>query len=97
MADVEQQIEEGRAHFWPGRNAAMVTQFVDYPHGRAGVVWLCGGDMAEVLNEMQPVMEAWAKAHGCCRVMIEGRRGWIPALRPHGYEPMFVTMIKDLV
>ena len=77
-------LAAGRAQLWAGEAAAMVTQCVVDERGRCLHVWLAGGDLEEILA-MRPGVEAWARAHGCGRVTINGRRGWSRVLRRHGY------------
>lgn len=94
--DVARLIEEGRAHFWPGRRCAAVTEFYDYPRLRACNIWLLGGDLKELLA-LERVIDAWARAQGCGRLLGGGpRAGWARILRPRGYRPAWTIYCKDL-
>lgn len=94
--DVARLIAEGRAHFWPGRRCAVVTEFYDYPRLKACNMWLLGGDLRELLA-MRPVIEAWARGQGCARVVGGGpRRGWERVLRGSGYRPGWIIYCKEL-
>jgi GNAT superfamily N-acetyltransferase len=94
--DVARLIGEGRAHFWPGRRCAVVTEFYDYPRLRACNLWLLGGELKELLA-LRPAIEAWAKAQGCTRILGGGpRRGWARVLEPLGYRPEWIIYCKDL-
>jgi GNAT superfamily N-acetyltransferase len=96
VEDVERLVAEGRAHFWPGRGCAVVTEFYSYPRMKACNLWLLGGDLKELL-QMRPAIEAWARAQGCTRILGGGpRRGWERVLRPHGYRPEWIIYCKDL-
>ena len=96
VEDVARLIGEGRAHFWPGRRCAVVTEFYDYPRLRACNFWLLGGELKELMR-MRPAIEAWARAQGCTRVLGGGpRRGWARLLRPAGYRPEWIIYCKDL-
>jgi hypothetical protein len=96
LEDVERLIAEGRAHFWPGRRCAVVTEFYDYPRLKACNFWLLGGDLKELLR-MRPAIEAWARAQGCTRILGGGpRRGWERVLEPLGYRPEWIIYCKDL-
>jgi hypothetical protein len=96
VEDVARLIEQGRAHFWPGRRCVVVTEFYDYPRFRACNLWLLGGELRELL-EMRPKIEAWARAHGCARILGGGpRRGWARVLEPLGYRPEWIIYSKEL-
>lgn len=94
--DVIRAVFAGKALFWPGKNCAMVTEDQVYPNGdRAMLVWLAGGDMAELL-EMAPGVEASARLRGCSHVLIEGRMGWAKVLKSRGYGVHSVMLKKGL-
>jgi hypothetical protein len=94
--DVAALIARGRAHFWPGERCAVVTEFFDYPRLKACNLWLLGGDLRELMR-MRPVIEAWARAQGCSRMLGGGpRRGWGRLLAPLGYRPDWIIYRKEL-
>jgi len=96
VEDVAQLVAEGRAHFWPGRRCAVVTEFYDYPRLKACNLWLLGGDLEELLA-IRPKIEAWAMAQGCVRILGGGpRRAWARILAPLGYRPAWIIYYKDL-
>lgn len=95
MDDVARAIAEKRAQFWPGKNAAIVTELDTLAQTRVIRVWLAGGDMDEVLS-MASGIESWARLQGCKSVLIEGRKGWERTLKPQGYEPFSVILTKAL-
>ncbi len=96
IKDVARLIALGRAHFWPGRRCAVVTEFYDYPRLKACNLWLLGGDLRELLA-LRPGIEAWAQGQGCTRILGGGpRRGWERALRALGYRPDWIIYRKDL-
>jgi len=93
---VERLIGQGRAVFFPGKDAAIVAEKVTYEGGKS--VFQCTwavGDMAEILA-MAPGVEAVGRALGCTEMLIEGRKGWEKLLAPMGYEPWSVTVRKML-
>ncbi|HUO23650.1 MAG TPA: hypothetical protein VMU59_14130 [Caulobacteraceae bacterium] len=96
IEDVARLIEQGRAHFWPGRRCAVVTEFYDYPRLRACNIWLLGGDLKALLA-MEPAIVAWARTQGCARLMGGGpRTGWARALAALGYRTGWTVYSKDL-
>lgn len=96
IEDVEAAIEAGEATFWPGRESACVTQFWEFPRAKALNFWLAGGDLEELLGEMLPEIEAWARAHDCTRLVVAGRRGWARAMRKHGYAEYWTALGKEI-
>lgn len=96
IGDIERAVERGEAHFWPGERSAVVTQFWDFPRLKALHYWLAGGELEEIVERMQPDINAWGAAHGCTRAIICGRLGWKKPLSAHGYEPLWLGMSKDL-
>jgi hypothetical protein len=96
IEDVEQQIAAGRLQFWPGEKCAVVTEIVDYPRLRALNFFLVGGDLAELIEKMEPAIVDWAKALGCTRVAQTGRKGWGRVLAPLGYQTTLSVMLKPI-
>jgi hypothetical protein len=96
IEDVWREVAAGSATFWPGRRAAVITQFWNFPRARTCNHWLAGGDMAELLGEMQPAIDDWARANGCTEMTIAGRPGWVRAMKPFGFEPIFTVIRKRL-
>lgn len=93
--DVMRAIAENRAQFWPGKNAAIVTEVDQISQKRVIRVWLAGGDMDEII-QMSHGIESWARLQGCEEVLIEGRKGWERMLKPQGYELFSITIRKAL-
>lgn len=96
VEDIEGYIASGSAQFWPGARSAVVTQFWNFPRAKALNYWLAGGDMEELLDDMQPVIEAWARDNGCTHIVIAGRKGWERAMKPHGFEALWTALGKRL-
>ncbi|MBN9535027.1 MAG: hypothetical protein J0H10_16930 [Alphaproteobacteria bacterium] len=97
IQDIEEGIAEGRFQFWPGKKSAIVTEIVVYPQYKALNFFLVGGDLSELINEMEPAITRWAKhAYGCKCVALIGRKGWARALRSKGYEEVMTVTVKDL-
>lgn len=93
---LERLIAQGRAVFFPGKDAAIVAEKVIYESGPSvfQVLWAVG-DLAEVLL-MAPGVEAVGRAMGCTEMLIEGRKGWERTLANSGYELWSVTLRKAL-
>lgn len=96
IEDLEQKIAHRRAFFFPGANAAIIGQVVEYPGGQRTFesLWACG-DVAEVVA-MVPGVEAIARMMGCDSMLVEGRDAWTRVLRGSGYTPWSRTLFKAL-
>lgn len=88
-ADVRQMIEAGRAGLVMGTKSATVIRIQKAFH-----IWLAGGDMPELL-QMEEIASDSARAQGCERMTLIGRRGWERALAPRGYVREEL-LVKDL-
>lgn len=73
--DVEEAIVTGRMRLWPGEKSAVVTEIGEYPQGKVLHYFLAAGDLTELARMEAPIV-AWAKAQGCVRATLVGRRGW---------------------
>lgn len=88
------QIANGNAQLWPGDASAVVTRIEQHPSGIKSLLgWLAGGEMEEV-KALALRAEQWAKSHGCTRVEIVGRRGWLRSMP--GYREAFTVLVKEL-
>lgn len=93
---LEKLVLQGRVQFWPGKDAAIITEIMTYVGGEKAIQGLwAAGDMAEVM-ELVPGAEAYGRLMGCTSVLIEGRAGWARALKSLGYKPWSVTVRKPL-
>ena len=91
MEDVEDGIQRGRFHFWPGQHAAAVTEFAEYPRKKYLNIALAGGDMGELIA-MLPSMKSFGAFHGCEKIMEAGREGWERVLGRQGWKRECVVL-----
>lgn len=96
LEDLEQKIAHKRAYFFPGKEAAIVTEVVTYPGGERAMqaIWACG-DPDEIV-QLAPGVEAVARMMGCTTMLVEGRAAWAKVLKPLGYVNFSVTVRKAL-
>lgn len=90
-----ERIANGDCQLWLEPSAAVVTLIETYPDTGFCEVrcWLAGGKMTDARRIERRISE-WAAGIGARRILIEGRRGWLRALR--GYDEIATTMTKDL-
>jgi hypothetical protein len=96
LADVKAMVcdPDHPVRFWAGQRSALVTEVQTWPNTTTLLLWLAGGDLAELRDELRPMAEAWGRDQGCERVMIVGRPGWARALP--GYAVQAVVCGKEL-
>lgn len=92
---LERSVGQGKAIFFPGKNAALVAERVTYDDRSVFQVLWCVGDLDEAVG-MAPGVEAIGRSLGCSEILIEGRKGWERVLKPLGYEPWSITVRKVL-
>lgn len=96
FGDVVGALVSGEMQLWATDAAAVVTELQMFPQYRACNFFLAGGDMNQ-LAHFQRVIGEWAKAQGCQRLTITGRRGWERTfLKDEGYTPKWTTFSKEL-
>lgn len=93
LDDVWAGVRTGEFHFWPGARSAAVGELVEHPRRRDYHVWLAAGDLTE-LTTMERSAAAFARALGCDRITLHGRKGWARALTD--YRPVYLALAKDL-
>lgn len=94
---LDDQVLSGRVQFWRTDNAAMITEIRDYPTGARDIhALIAAGDLAEIVEEITPAAEQWARSQGCIAAQVESREGWAKALKPSGYESHQLIVRKEL-
>lgn len=88
-------VRTGAGQFWATDAGALITEVVSYPSGATVCKAFAGaGDLAALMDELKPAIEAWAREQGCTACMIEGREGW---RRVHtDYRHHQTILVKDL-
>lgn len=90
-------VGHGLYQYWPGDISAVLTELVTYPTGRVECnIFLAGGDLDELVEEMLPEIEAWARRKGCTGITVSGRKGWARVLKDHGYGDPSIVVRKEL-
>lgn len=95
LDDVAHAVQTGESVLWPGERSVMVTDF-EGPRNEEGRIWLAGGDMTELVSEIRPRAEAFARSNGAQGMNIIGRPGWARVLAKEGYGQVAVVLRKIL-
>ena len=93
--DVLDLIQNNNATFWPLEKSVIVTEFVQWPRFKQLHYWLVGGDLQELLS-VEPGITEWGRSQGCTRFSAAGRMGWARVMKPLGYQPLCITVFKDI-
>ena len=96
IQDIQEACLIGEAHLWTSENSAAVTEIIQYPRLRSVRIWLAGGDLAELRDDIRPRIETYARREGAGRIEIAGRPGWKRALAGVGYTPACQVVSKEL-
>lgn len=77
--------------------AIVVTQIEEYEQGDTlKVVALEGENLSEWMVPLERVLRVFAAAKGCKYLALEGRRGWVKALKILNWKEVSVRMYKEL-
>jgi hypothetical protein len=83
--------------FFPGRDCALVVEIYRFPRRTRCHLWLCAGDLTELVGELLPLAETWAADQGCTQVTTASpRKGWDRILAPLGFHPAAMICMKEL-
>jgi hypothetical protein len=96
LDDVKAEIDRGDAILWPGKTSAVVTQICVYPRKTLLTYWLAGGNLKELIGEMLPEIEAFARKAKFDGISVPGRNGWVRVLGRQGYRQMWSICSKEL-
>ena len=99
FADIEADILSGRSLLWMAWNgraveSAAATILINSEIGKVCIITVCGGSDLERWLPLIDQIEGYAKAEGCKRLRIFGRKGWLCVL--DGFEAKHVIMDKAL-
>lgn len=77
--------------------AVAVTEIVDYPLVSAlRIVLLAGHGMDAWQQDLLERLESFAVLHGASRLEAYGRKGFIRALKPLGFELAYYAVMKEI-
>ncbi len=77
--------------------AAAVTEIATTYGQKVCTILLLGGRERELwFGQMLEVIEGWARANGCDRMNVVGRKGWERVGAPYGYKPVATVFDKGL-
>ena len=92
--DIVAGLQKGKLQLWPTPRGCIVTEIVVYPKKRVLNVFLGGGELDQILDMHDDVIE-WGKAQGCSALTMSGRFGWKKPLKAHGWEAQHASYVKE--
>jgi len=102
--DIMKELVKGSKQIWLGTIgdkfvATVVTQIIQYPKKKTCEICYLGGEagsgVLKALGEVEAI-ENWAVDNGCDDIQVFGRRGWLKALKKHGYSSRYTIIGKNL-
>ena len=89
MGDVVAGLVSGDYQLWVSDRSACVTEIIEYPRRKALCFWLAGGDLVDLMQNIEPDARAWGERQGCDLFLgyAIDRPGWSRALQRYGYAP----------
>ena len=75
--------------------AAAVTEITEYSLRRVLNLVLFGGALKRC-RSLEPDLIAWARARGCNRLELKGRRGWVRKLKDTGWQEVATVVRKEI-
>lgn len=96
IGHLDNLIASGAAFYFANATAAIVVEIKDYPGGARVVCGLIAAGELEGIKTLIERAEDWGRANHCTHGMIESRPGWERLMKPSGYRPFQVSIVKDL-
>lgn len=87
--DVEAKIENGIALLWPGKETAIVTEFVVFPNKKVLHI-LCIAGKYEEVEEIYKSIENHAREIGIDKITGSGRKGWLRKVKHLGFKQEYM-------
>lgn len=95
--DVVEGVKNGEMQLWHRPGALVVTELLPFPRQKIVNVFLAAGTM-EGVEALADEIEGWAKAEGCTKARLTGRKGWARSFlaRTGWRDTELVTLERDL-
>lgn len=97
VEDVLAGVRDGTMQLWHRPNALIVTEVITHPRQQIVHIFLAAGKM-DAIEALADEIEGWARAVGCTKARLVGRRGWTRSfLQRTGWrDTEYVTLERDL-
>lgn len=100
FAEIRDAVLAGRALMWLALDnnrllAVATTELRRTEHSLVCVITSCAGHLGDELHRLLGGIEDFARAEGCNKVRLTGRRGWARKLKEH-YVQKHVMLERQL-
>lgn len=95
IAELADEVRAGRAQCFHNTRAVVFTQIERHGLYSALRVYVAAGALDDVMS-LQPELEHFARAEGCDRLVMIGRRGWKSVLPKFGWAETMVVYERPL-
>lgn len=95
LSDLKDKIRTGSLRVFHDDDAIILVEVLQYPRCRAVNFFIAAGDLQQVLR-LEPIVNAWARANGCDRAYLAGRKGWERTLNEMDWHPAFRVLEKRI-
>lgn len=94
---LDAEIATGRMLLFTGNDSAIIANVRTYPTGlREFEGQAATGNLAEIVGDLIPLAEAYARQIGCQFASIASREGWAKVMKSSGYSIHQTTLRKTL-
>lgn len=94
---LDKQFTSGAYTLFTCPDAAAFVEIKTYPTGAREVHGVAAtGNLASIVSDIIPRVEAYGREQGCIVFGIESRIGWSRLMKPHGFEHYQTTIRKEL-
>lgn len=81
------EVACGRMHLFCSEQSAILVSIKTYPTGLKEVHGeVAAGKLGDIVANLIPLIEIWARARGCSVATIQSREGWVRAMKRSGYN-----------
>ena len=95
VEELAEEVRAGRAQCFHNTRAVIFTQIERHRLYSALRVYVAAGALEDVMS-LQPELEHVARAEGCDRLVMIGRRGWKSVLPKFGWAETMVVYERPL-
>jgi hypothetical protein len=93
--ELAEEVRAGRAQCFHNQRAVVFTQIERHRLYSALRVYVAAGALEDVMS-LQPELDVLARAEGCDRLVMIGRRGWKSVLPKFGWSETMVVYERPL-
>lgn len=86
----------GELILWTSDNSAALTETNVQETRKTLHIWVAGGKLKELLGDIYPRIEEFARLNGFQYVTASGRDAWARVCRGIGFAPVYTTFAKEM-